>query len=68
VKNLINIKVKAMTEYKNNLENNIKQKTYDLKDEQGRCPSCDSSNVEIYHKNGLGFMICNDCGSKTLID
>ena len=36
--------------------------------EEDRCPSCDSPNLEVYIKNELIFIECDDCGGKQLLD
>ena len=36
--------------------------------EEDRCPSCDSPNLEVYIKNELLFIECEDCGGKQLLD
>lgn len=62
-------KGKAMTEQKNDQGNFYKQQTFGIdEDVQEKCPSCDSKNVEIYHKKGYGFIQCNDCERKRLLD
>ena len=57
-----------MTEQENEQGNFYMQQTIGIEEEQEKCPSCDSKNVEIYHKDGYGFIQCNDCGRKELLD
>ena len=39
-----------------------------LDEGEDRCMSCDSSNVKIYIKYDLMFMVCHDCERKQLLD
>ena len=61
-------KGKTVTEQKNDQGNCNKQRIFRIEEKQEKCPSCDSKNVEIYHKDGFGFIQCNDCGRKALLD
>ena len=57
-----------MTEQENEQGNFYMQQTIGIEKEQEKCPSCGSKNVEIYHKDSYGFIQCNDCGRKVLLD
>lgn len=48
---------------------NIQVTENDAPDEDRiKCSSCESTNVEIYSKNDLRFLMCLDCGRKELFD